>query len=419
MVKRGVVMLGTPWGRGCAAALFAALILAAATSARAQEVLFEDDYSVLDAGIGEGDDTLGVRDGALFRKLEPNMWWRTFYQSMVFEDADITIKVQLPDWSAEQGAGVGVMFWGVTADEMYLLEISDSGTFAVRRFAPNRYLYPVFWRTSDAIKIDPGAWNELRVVTRGNWATAYINGQEVAKFKGHAPEGGSLVGLFFETGASAADEGMFSALKITEPAPGEAPPAEDPNVLLADDFSTLDPGWGAESGAFSVKDGKLAITPDADKVWTKLWEGDVFSGDFDASIKLHVKRNNNEEFPMGSLVFWATGWDDYWAFQLYPDGTIGVIHWLKNRWLYPMKGKMAPAEAKFDPNGMTELRVATEGRKATFFVNGVNVGTVSGMPPKEGSYFGTYNESSKSGATLEYDDLVVKRKYAAPLEPEL
>lgn len=403
-------MLWTPLGRGRAAALLVVLIVAAGLPARAQEVLFEDDYSALDPGIGEGDDTLNVKDGALFRKLEPNMWWRSFYQSMVFEDADITIKVQLPDWSAEQGAGVGVMFWGVSADEMYVFEISDSGTFAVRRFAPNRFLFPVYWRTSDAIKTDPGAWNELRIVTRGNWATVSINGKELAKFKGHPPQGGSLVGLFFETGQSAADEGHFSALKVTEPAPGAAPPAEDPNVLLKDDFTTLDPGWGAESGSFGVKDGKMFVTPEVDKVWTKFWEGDVFSGDFDASIKVHIKRNNNEEFPMGSLVFWATGWDDYWGFQLYPDGTIGVIHWLKSRWLYPMKGKAAPAEAKFDPNGMTELRVVTEGRKATFYVNGVNVGTVSGMPPKEGSYFGTYNESSKSGATIEYDDLMIKKK---------
>jgi hypothetical protein len=341
------------------------------------------------------------------------MWWRAFYNSMVFDDVDLSIKVQMPDLAAEQGGGIGVMFWGTSADDMYLLEISDAGTVSVRRFTPQRILYPVLWRTSDAVNTEPEAWNELRVVTRGRYATVYVNGQEIAKFKGRPPADGSLVGLFFETGEAAADEGRFSALKIATPAPpepGDEPPAEDASVLWADDFSTLEPGWGSEVEGFKVADGKLTITPSPDKAWTKFYEADVFTGDVEASVKVHVNRMADDEFPMGALIFWATGFDDYWAYYLLPDGTIGVLHYTKERWLFPMKGKAVPAEANFDPAGMTELKVVTEGRRATFFVNGVNVGTVSGMPPKDGGYFGFYNESAKSGGSSEYDDVLVKQK---------
>ena len=387
------------------------LLLASATPLAAQdaEELFADDFSFLDAAFGDASDSLGVKDGSLFVKLDKNQWWRPFYQSMVFEDIDLTVKVQMPDMAAEQGAGIGVMFWGMSADNMYLFEISDSGTFSVRRFTPTRVLLPVFWRTTEAINSEPGEWNELRVVMRGRYATLYINGKEQAKIKGRPPEGGSLVGLFFETGADAADEGSFSELKVVAPT-GDAPADDDPTMLLNDDFTTLDPAWGSETEALHVADGKLLITPTVNMTWTKFWEGDVFTGDFDASLKLHVIQKDPEKFPLGALAFWGVNWDDYWAFYVMPDGSMGVIHWVKTRWLYPMKAKMVPAEAKFDPNGMTELRVVTEGRKATFFVNGVNVGTVSGMPPKDGGYIGMYNEASAAGGAIEYDDLVVKAK---------
>lgn len=396
---------------GRAAALTALLFVAAVAPAWCQEpeLLFEDDFSVLDASLGEADDTQSVEDGALVKKLTENMWWRSFYQSMVFEDIDLTIKVQMPDLMAEQGGGIGVMFWGTSADDMYVLEISDSGTFAVRRFTPTRILYPVMWRSSDAINVEPEEWNELRVVTQGNVATIYINGKEQVRLKGRPPAGGSFVGLFFETGESAADEGRFTALKVVAPPPGDAAVAGDPSALFSDDFTTLDPGWGSATDALKVVDGKLVITPTVDKAWTKFYEADVVDGDFEASLKLHVNRMNDQEYPMGALAFWGTGLDDYWAYYLLPDGTIGVIHWMKDKWLFPMKGKAIPAEAKFDPNGMTELKVVAQGRRLTFFVNGVNVGSMSGMPPKGGGYVGMYNESAKSGGSVEYDDFVVKR----------
>jgi hypothetical protein len=399
--------------RNCAgaAALVACHVLSVVpVVAQDQEVLFEDDFTVLDAGFGDSSDQLRVEDGALVKSLPENMWWRAFYNSMVFDDIDVTIKVQMPDLTAEQGGGIGVMFWGTSADDMYVLEIGDAGTVSVRRFTPKRILFPVFWRTSDAVNTEPEAWNELRVVTHGAYATVYVNGQEIATFKGRPPAGGSLVGLFFETGEAAADEGRFSALKIATPEPGDEPPAEDASVLWADDFSQLEPGWGSEAEGFKVADGKLTITPSPDKAWTKFYEADVFDGDFEASVKVHVNRMAEGEFPMGSLIFWGTGFDDYWAYYLLPDGTIGVLHYTKERWLFPIKGKAVPADANFDPTGMTELKVVTEGRRATFFVNGVNVGTVSGMPPKDGSYFGFYNESAKSGGSSEYDDVLVKQR---------
>ena len=407
---RGVAMLRISYSRA-AAALVLAWSLLGARGAVAQEALFEDDYAALDAAFGEPSESINVEKGALVAKLDANKWWFPFYQNNVYENADIRVKVQIPDLSAENGAGIGVTFWGQDGENLYILEIGDSGNFAVRRFAPNRYLFPVSWKPSDAIKTEPGAWNELRVVTVGNRATIYINGKEQATIKGHPPEGGSLVGLFFETGEAAKDEGRFSAFKVLEPTDTGAPAAdEDAGALYADDFATLNGGWGAEAGNFGVRDGKLFVVTEPGMSSTRFWEGDVFSGDFDVSVKCHIDQKNAEEFPTGGFAFWAAGWDDHYTFQIYNDGTVSVCRWLKTRWLYPMKNKAIPAEAKFDPKGMTELRIVTQGKKATLYINGVSVGTISGQPPADGSYLGTYSESAASGSVLEYDDFVVKQK---------
>jgi hypothetical protein len=270
----------------------------------------------------------------------------------------------------------------------------------------------VYWRTSDAINAEPEAWNELRIVTRGRRCTVYINGQEQASFNGRPPAGGSFAGLFFETGAEAADEGRFQALKISEPGPGDPPPGLAPGVTWADDFATPDTGWGTGSEMVQWSDGKYVITPETGKALIEFYEGETMEGDFEGSVKLHITPAAEGETPLGSLMFWGKGYDDYWALYIVPNGGVGVLHWMNGKWLFPVATKAIPTEANFDPAGMTELRVVTQGRSAQFFVNGVNIGAVTGMPPEGGGYFGMYTESAASGGTAEYDDLTFKQ--AAP-----
>jgi hypothetical protein len=52
----------------------------------------------------------------------------------------------------------------------------------------------------DSVKKGLGQPNEMRIVTKGRLATVYVNDTQVASFKGFPPDGGSMVGLFAESG---------------------------------------------------------------------------------------------------------------------------------------------------------------------------------------------------------------------------
>jgi hypothetical protein len=379
----------------------------ASPEAQAQEVLFEDDFSILDSAFGEPSDEIGVTDNVLWANCEPNIRWSLLYQSMLFENADISVKVRLPDPTAEQGSILALVFWAQDYQNLYSLQISDSGTYSVWRYANGKWVNPVSWRETDALKTEPGEWNELRVKTVGKRATIYINGKELHTIKGRPPEGGSLAGVALESGPEAF-KGEFSAFKAVLPPDEPAAEEEDPNVLYADDFSTLDPGWGSEMGWFGVKDGKLFVVLEPSQAYTPIYWGDVV-GDMDASVKCHMNDGNAESVAGAGVVFWAKANDDYWLFELYDNGNIGAYHRIKDRWLTPMAVKAAPAGANVDPTGTNTLRIVTKGRQATFYINGVEAGRVTGQPVEGGSYFGLYCESSDgAGLTHEFSNFTVK-----------
>ena len=66
-------------------------------------------------------------------------------------------------------------------------------------------------------KTGDGGTNELRVVTKGNEATLYVNETEFAKFTGMAPDNGQQIGVFAESPESGTARYAFDDLKVTRP----------------------------------------------------------------------------------------------------------------------------------------------------------------------------------------------------------
>jgi hypothetical protein len=302
----------------------------------------------------------------------------------------------------------GVVFWGLNADEFYVLQFSDSGTYSVAHATPERWTFPITWRDAEGLTTEPGEWNDLRIVTVGRRATVYINGNELGSFKGRPPAGGGVVGYFAQMGEEDG-QAEFSALKIVEPpagALGAAP--EDPNVILSDDFTSFDPGWGSETGWLGVKDGHMFIQFDAQQNFTALYQSETFS-DVDATVKLKMIDGKDDAFCGGAITFWATDAStDFWQFELFDSGQFGVFRRVKDRWVPAIALQAPPEAAKVDMSGENELRVVTAGRKATFYINGVEVGTIMGQPPKENWFFGLFGESGDAAVTHEFSDLVIK-----------
>jgi hypothetical protein len=383
------------------------------SSANPGDVLFADDFAVFDSSFGEPTASVSVADHALVVKLDKQQWYRLPYQSMIYDDVDATVRVQMPTANAPTGVGLGLMFWTSDYSNSYVFEISDHGTYAVRRITPDLNITHISWRTSDAINTQAGAWNELRVVTHGDRATVFINGQELATLRGRMPQGGSLVGLFAES-FDVAGEGRFMDLKVAEP--GSAPETlslevSDPGMILGDDFSILDPAWGAPSDWMSLRDGQLSYSFEPSQSVTSLNLGAIVTGDMDMTVTARTTGEvgdvNNDA--AAGLVFWAKDYANFYMLQVMDDGTMIVFRRVGDRWLTPMAVKEVPAAAKFDLTAGAELRVVTSGRRATLFINGVEVGVISGQPPANESSIGLYAQSGDAaGATL-FDNLTIRR----------
>jgi 3-keto-disaccharide hydrolase len=193
------------------------------------EVLFEDDFAVLDPAWSNVT-AISVENQKLV--LKPSLGSRStsLYQASFFDDMDASLDIQMAEGSNENWYA-GLVFWATDSDNSYEACIApEAGSFAVRRWLKGRELYAVVWRSSDAIKKEPGASNVVRVVTTGPAATMFINGNQVATFKGQPPEGGGFVGVCGSSGKSAY-VWDFSQLSIHKPsvdAPRSPPPAPAP-----------------------------------------------------------------------------------------------------------------------------------------------------------------------------------------------
>jgi hypothetical protein len=187
------------------------------TTALAGKVLFEDKFATLAPSWGASSPIMNVKDGKFIITPEKNTTQTILNQANILPndmEASFTMtfrQAPAPTW------GSGLVFWAKDYDEYYALLINAQGWFAVQRHVANRYLLPVAWRQSDAIKKGEGAEDQVKVVCKGNQATIVINGKEVISFQGQPPQGGSLIGLKVASGPEGANSVGFSNLQVTQP----------------------------------------------------------------------------------------------------------------------------------------------------------------------------------------------------------
>ena len=87
-------------------------------------------------------------------------------QAKLFEDADICIKVRIVK-SDDLSISGGLIFWGKTYGNHYILKIDGNGNFVVVHWMNKRYLQPVAWRQSVALKKGLGErWEQTPIAVR-------------------------------------------------------------------------------------------------------------------------------------------------------------------------------------------------------------------------------------------------------------
>lgn len=198
-------------------AMTMAVILLAVTASLASKVLFEDKFTSLDPSWGAPGPAMNVKDGKLIITPEMNTTQTVLNQANVFPNdsegsfAMTFVKTPAPGW------GSGLVFWARDYNEYYTVLINAEGWFAVQRYVAGRYLLPVAWRESDAIKQGEGAENQIKVVTKGDKATVFINGKEIISLSGQPPQGGTLVGFKVASGPEGSNSVAFSNFQLVQP----------------------------------------------------------------------------------------------------------------------------------------------------------------------------------------------------------
>jgi hypothetical protein len=177
----------------CSFVLLSVLGTASFCQSQAAEPQFEETFESLSPQLGNVTSTLFAQDGVLVAKPSAGFVTRLFYNGVIFEDADISVRVRQVEGKS-QDYGVGLNFWA-EPPAFYAWLITPSGSYMVARYTGAKWSNPIPWRTSEAIKKGIGEWNKLRVVTKGKQATFFINDAEITSIRGQPPEGGGLIGL--------------------------------------------------------------------------------------------------------------------------------------------------------------------------------------------------------------------------------
>lgn len=198
------------------AAALAATISACALPALACEgtsVLFEDDFSFRDPAWGNYDGTT-IEGGTLSIEVNQGGGYTLLNQSGLYQDFDVCVDlVQHND--DPSNAWASIAFWGQDYENYYTFDVATNGYIKVSRLQNNRWLSPVEWTLTEGVVNAGEEANHLRVVGQGNVATVFVNGQQVAKFRGQPPEGGSLIGIYGAASTTSGATYDFTGFKVT------------------------------------------------------------------------------------------------------------------------------------------------------------------------------------------------------------
>ncbi len=193
----------------------AVLTLAAAAPGRAGQPILSDPLASWPLNFGTQSTAVFAKNGAVHIAVGANSAdWLT-YTGFTFTDMDASLTIT-PNTTT--GNTAGLMFWAPGNGDFFEFDVSDvSGTFAIEHhIAAGNPVWQniVPFTKSAAIKI--GGPNTLRVVTKGNSVSLFINGQSIGGLNVMAPAGGGMVGFEAEGSAKGPADYAFTNLTVSQ-----------------------------------------------------------------------------------------------------------------------------------------------------------------------------------------------------------
>jgi hypothetical protein len=167
------------------------------------------------------------------------------------------------------------------------------------------------------------------------------------------------------------------------------------DVQFEDTFQSFKPSWGDPSPAVKVESGRMVLSPGSGTyVWAVNNAG--LYDDIDMCVTVTTIQAVDQADAKAGLVFWYDDVNDFYVFEIAPDGRASVWRRQRGKWLAQVKWADAEGANKGD-GAINELRVTAVGSDATFYVNGTEFKKISGSPPEKGQQIGLFAASPDAG----------------------
>jgi hypothetical protein len=193
--------------------------------------------------------------------------------------------------------------------------------------------------------------------------------------------------LRFATGA------LFAIVLASSPALA----CKGPNVVFADSFAEADPGWGTND-QLVIGSNRAQLKSQPGGVAGSFYTGSFFD-DADICIDVTSPAARNPAEVNAGLVFWADDWDNFYMFQITPDGQASIYRSQKGKTIFPVSWRKADA-VKPGANAVNTLRLTLKGGNGTAYVNDKQFVAFKGMPPKGGSLIGLFSASENGAVNI-------------------
>lgn len=167
--------------------------------------VFEDNFKNADPGWGQPDNVAAFTpQGLVLTPPVSGSAWRS-NANLTMAQGDWCIReinpANLSAPADENTVGaVGVWFWGSDLQNFYTATITLDGKASIDRLNHGIWQTVVPPSPAPSVNTAPGAANEIEIVTSGNKATFYVNGQRINDITAHPPASGGPPGVYGESG---------------------------------------------------------------------------------------------------------------------------------------------------------------------------------------------------------------------------
>jgi len=185
------------------------------------KVLFADGFTSHDPTWGPKDARLKISNGEAVLSPVPGTRTIRWNRVFVFDDADACATIRLAKPTTDSTTSyAGLMFWVEDNRNYYQAVLAPNGYFTVARVVDGvvEAKRPVAWVKLDNAKTGAKEKNTLRVQTKGDHVALFVNGKEVADFKGDPPPTPSYIGMLAASAPSKrGDKWSITDFRVLEP----------------------------------------------------------------------------------------------------------------------------------------------------------------------------------------------------------